>query len=262
MKKLLAILAAATVVNVAVQAAIIEQWDMGGNGQYQLSNTTGLNLGGHYNTNNHALAQTADDGTFLYSPTAGTGYGGKTALTAPIDLTAGVVTLSMAFTSINWSGTSVSNNNIGIRLYESDAGDAEYVGLQFLDSSDRIRVRMDNSAAMGGTSANFGRYGANLTASGTYNAVVEIDYANNQIRLSGAWDWNPAGPSVLTNTVNFAAAGFTTLGNFQTRYSSWMPGDTMLVDDITISQIPEPATLGMVAVFGLSIMVLRRKFMV
>lgn len=241
-------------------AAVIEQWDMSGNGQWQNSNN-GLNIGGHYNTNNHALAQTSGDSTFLYSPNVGTGYGGKSALTAPIDLTQGVVTLSMAFTAIDWSGTSGSNNNIGFRLYESAAADAEYVGLQFLDNSDRIRVRMEDS--VNGTSANFGRYGADLTASGTYNAMVEIDYANNEIRLSGAWDWNTGGGSsgVQTNSFNFAAAGFTSIGNFQTRYANWSSGDTMLVDDITISQvIPEPATLGMIAVFGGGILFIRRRF--
>lgn len=261
MKKTHAVLVVSAFVGMVTQAVVIEQWDMNGNGQWQNSLTSGLNLGAHYGSNSHAVVQTADDGTFLYSPITGTGFGAKTALTAPIDLTAGVVTLSMAFTSINWSGTPTANNNIGLRLYESDAVDAEYIGIQFYDNSDRIRVRMDNSTAMGGQSAAFGRYGADLTANGTYNAVVEIDYANNQIRLSGAWDWNPAGPAVLTNTVNFATASFTSLANIQTRYANWSAGDTMVVDDITISQIPEPATMGLVAFFGAASLFIRRHFM-
>lgn len=251
-----------SMVGVAAQAAVVEQWDMNGNGQWQNSLTSGLNIGGHYKTNNHTTAQTDNDGTFRFEPVSlPQGFGGKSALTAPIDLTAGVVTLSMAFTDIDWSGTSNINNNIAFRLYESDAGDAEYVGIKFLDNGDRLRVSMDNSSAMGGT-ANFGRYGADLTASGTYNAVVEVDYANNEVRLSGAWDWAPGGATTLTNTVNFVGAGFTTLGNFQTRYANWSAGDTMLVDDISISQIPEPATLGLIVSFGASILFIRQRFMI
>ena len=251
--------------SLAASAAVIEQWDMNGNGQWQNSLTTGLNLGGHYNTNNHTLAQTDDDGTFLFAPASlPQGFGGKTPLTAPIDLTQGVVTLSFAFTGVDWSGNPTVNNNIAFRLYESDAADAEYVGVQILDgfSTDRLRSRWDNSAAFGGTGSTFGRYGADLTASGNYSVVLEIDYANNEIRLSGAQDWDPVanGSGVLTNSVDFAAAGFTTIANFQTRYANWSAGDTMLVDDITISQIPEPATVGLVAIMGGSLLFIRRRF--
>jgi hypothetical protein len=260
MKKTLAILAVSSVVGVVAQAAVIEQWDMNGNGQWQNSNN-GLNIGGHYNTNNHTLAQTADDGTFLFAPaTLPQGFGGKTALSSAIDLTAGVVTLSMAFTDVNWSGTPGSNNNISFRLWEHGNAGADYVGVTFYDNGDRIRSRVEDS--VNGNNTAFGRYGADLTASGAYNAVVEIDYANNEIRLSGAWDWAPGGATTQTNSFDFAAAGFTSIGNFQTRYSNWSAGDTMLVDDITISQIPEPATLGLVAAFGGAIMFIRRQFMV
>ena len=87
----------------------------------------------------------------------------------------------MTFADIDWSGTAAANNNIGFRLYESSAGGAEYVGLQFLDGSNRIRVRMEDS--VNGTASNFGRYGADLTASGDLNATVEIDYANNDYKV-------------------------------------------------------------------------------
>ena len=261
--KKMAVVAMLSIVGVAAQAAIIDQWDMSKDGQWQspsYSETgSGVNLGGHYSTNNHTLAQTAGDSTFLYAPTTlPSGFGGKSALSSSIDLTAGVVTLSMAFTDIDWSGTAGANNNIGFRLY--DAAGANYVGMRFLDASNRIKVQVEDIT--NGTAATYGRYGADLTASGAYNAVMELDYANNEIRLSGAWDWAPGGVATQTNSFDFAAAGFSSISKFQTRYANWSAGDTMLMDDITISQIPEPATLGLVAAMGGAILFVRRRFMI
>lgn len=253
MKITLKILAVLAMAAASASAVVIDQWDMSGNGAYQYS-INGKGLGGHYYTNNHALAQTPDDGTFLYSPNASTGYSGKSSLAAPIDLTAGVVTLSMAFTEVNWSGTPTSNNNIGFRLWESGSS-ANYFGVEFLGINDRIRSK---GVSNQGDGASFGRYGPDLTASGAYNVSIEIDYANNEYRVFADCDWAPA--AVQTNSYDFAAAGMTSIGNFQTRYANWSTGDTMLVDDITISQIPEPATLGLVAASCAGLLFVRRRF--
>jgi len=263
MKKTAMLIAIMTGLALSASAVVIDAWDMNVNGTWQSPSYSetgaGVNLGGHYKNDLtvQQYAQTDDDGVFLFAPIAASGYAGKSALSSSIDLTAGLVTLSMAFTDVDWSGTPLANNNIGFRLYESAAVDAEYVGINIFDNGDRIRARSDNSTAMGGQDT-VGRYGADLTASGTYNAVIEVDYANDEIRFTGGWDWNPAGEDVVTTTVDFAAAGFSTIGNFQTRYANWSTGDTITMDDITVSQVPEPATFGMLGLGAIVIFTARR----
>lgn len=259
MKKILTLLAVSSLVGMVANATIIDEWDMNSNGQWQNSNN-GVNLGGHYNTNNQQVAQVADDGTFIFSPTTASGFGGKTALTSAADLTAGVVKLSWTYTSMDWSTTPAANNQVGFRLW-NNAG-TEYVGMAFADSSDKVFAFTKSSANLGNLNYKAGRVINSLSDSTTPRTVMlELDYANSEIRMyADAWQWKN-GFDVHTNTVDFASAGVTDVSKFQTYYQNWGTGDQTVFDNLVVEAIPEPATLGLISAFGGGILIIRRRFM-
>jgi hypothetical protein len=237
MKKWIAMLAVSTMYSIGAvaQVVIIDEWDMNGNGTWQNSNN-GLSLGNHYSSNNQQVAQIADDGTFIFSPsTLGQNFGGKTSFSSSVDLTEGVVTLSWTCTAMDWSATSSDNNQVGIRLW--DAAENNYVGLAFTDNSDRIFAYSKSSAALGNINQKTGRVINGLVDSSTPRTVsLEIDYANSEIRVSAdAWQWNN-GFNVHTTAVDFASAGMTNIAKFQTYYQSWGTGDQTIFDNLSLSQ--------------------------
>ena len=42
--------------------------------------------------------------------------------------------------------------------------------------------------------------------------------------------------------------------------NGWLPGDGVFIDNIVFQSIPEPATLGLVGLFGAGLLFARRKF--
>lgn len=258
MKKTVVTMAMMALAAVAVSAAIIDEWDMNGNGTWQNSNN-GLNLGGHYKTNNQQVAQIPNDGTFIFSPTSASGFGGKSAFTSSADLTAGIVRLSWTYTAMDWSTTPAANTQVGIRLW-NNAG-TEYVGMSFLDNNNKIFAYTKSSANLGNLNTKEGRVINGLSDSTTPRTVyLDLDYANSEVRMyANTWQWN-GGSDVHTNAVNFAAAGVTDISKFQTFYQNWGTGDTTTFDNLRVEAIPEPATLGMIAAVGVSLLFIRRRF--
>jgi hypothetical protein len=261
MRKTAVMVAVLALTAVAASAAIIDEWDMNDNGQWQNSNN-GLNLGAHYSSNNQQVAQVDDDGTFIFSPTATPqGFSGKTDLSSVADLTAGVVTLSYTYTAMDWSANPAANSQVGFRLWNS-AG-SQYVGMSFQDTSDKIWAYTKSSAGLGGLNAKTGRLINGLVDSSTPRTVkLELDYANSEVRMYAdtQWQWSPSGVNaVFTNSVDFASAGVTDIAKFQTYYQNWGTGDTATVDNIRIEAIPEPATLSMIGLVGSTLLILRRR---
>ena len=118
MKKWLAVLIGTAVCSAALaQITIIDEWDMNGNGTWQNSNN-GVNLGGHYSSNNQVVAQIPDDGTFFFSPddADGEGYTGRPAFTTSSDLTEGILRVSWSYTDMDWSVTTNLSNQVGFRV--------------------------------------------------------------------------------------------------------------------------------------------------
>ena len=244
----------------AAHANVVDEWDMNDNGTWQNSNN-GLNLGGHYASNNQQVAQVPDDGTFFFSPLNASGFGGKNPLSTTNDLTAGVIRLSWTYTAMNWTNNPTANAQVGFRLWNSAA--TEYVGLAFVDFNDKIFAFAKTSAGLGNLNQRTGRVVNGLEDSTTPRTVsIELDYANGEIRTTAdAWQWNN-GSDVHTNAVDFAAAGVTDIGAFQTYYQNWSTGDITTMDNIRIETIPEPAVWGMIAAVGAGILFIRRRFMI
>ncbi len=217
------------------RAVVIDEWDMNGNGTWQNSNN-GLNLGGHYSSDNQQVAQIPDDGTFFFSPLDASGYGPKSDLSSTADLTSGVVRLSWTYTAMNWTNTPAANAQVGFRIW--NAAKTDYVALAFVDSGDKIFVFAKSSAGLGNLNKKTGRVvNSLLTNNAPCTVMIDLDYANGEIRVSAdSWQWNN-GQDVHTNAVDFSAAGMTDIGAFQTYYQNWSTGDITTMDNIRIETI-------------------------
>lgn len=246
MKKWLAILVIPVLCATSALAGweSVDTWDMDSNGQWQNSDM-GLNLGGHYNSNLQQFVQTPDDGLFVFGPTNTSSFGGKPSLSAATDITSGVVRLTWKYDSMNWTNTPTANNQVGFRLW-NDAG-TEYVGLAFQDNSDKIWAYLKSSSGLGSLSVKTGRVINSLIDSSTPRTVImEIDYANGEVRMSAepAWQWSGVagqpGTYVHTNAVDFAGAGITDLSKFQTYYQNWSTGEQTVFDNLAYEKfVPE-----------------------
>jgi len=215
---------------------LVDEWDMDSNGQYQLSNN-GLILP-NSDTNVHQFAQVADDGIFVWAPTNASSFSAKTALSEPVVLTNNsVAKMTLRGTEIDWTADGSKASNFGIRLWDG----SNYIGLKISDqggaSSDAIRISCEDTD---GSNGNYGRFSTNGIASGDFYVTVEMDYNNNEIRLSGNWEWSPDGTSgVQTNSFDFAAAGLTELTQIQMRSANWTAGDKIVLDNLEIEYTTE-----------------------
>jgi hypothetical protein len=69
--------------------------------------------------------------------------------------------------------------------------------------------------------------------------TLELDYANNEVRMyADSWQMN-GGVDVHTNAVDFAAAGYTNVSHFQTFYQNWGAGNVTTFDNLKV-EFEEP----------------------
>ena len=229
---------------------IIDQWDMADDGQFQLSHN-GTSLGGVYATNNQQVAQTAGDGTFVFSPNSDTATSGALNFSAPMDLTENLVRLSWTFESINWTNTPATNNIFSFRFMVNTAA-TEYVELNIADvTGDAIWAQFKTTALLGsvGASGNTSRgritAGNNLELTAPRTITLELDYQDGEIRLSNSHDWNfipgngdKTAPVVLP--CDFAGNGVTNISQFQNYYANWGTGDQVVMDNLKVEIEPHP----------------------
>ncbi len=257
MKKTVGTLVVIALAAITASGAVIDHWDMNGNGTYQNSNN-GLNLGGHYNTNNQQFAQVDDDEMFNFSPTTASAFGAKIDLSSSIDVAATpIVKLTFDVGALDLSTTDTANSKFGFRLWANDGAANSWISLELGDNSNKIRAVTKTGSALGGLNSGAqGRVVNGLAGTGAGPVTMEIDFGANEIRTYGSdWQW-PVG-TVYTNSVNLASV--TSITDIQTYYSNWGTGDQVQVKDLVVEAIPEPATLGLVTAFGASIIFIRRR---
>lgn len=223
-----------TVTGVWAESVSVDTWDMNDNGLNQISDN-GVNLGAHYATNNQQFAQVDDDGLFLFAPTNASGYGSQIPLSSGSDLTAGIVTLSYTFDSVDWSTNAAESTKCGFRVY--NAATTNYVGIELLDSNDKLFAFTKSSAGLGGVNNKAGRLAVGLVGSDSRTITLELDYANSEVRMSGNWQWSPGGQVTFTNAVDFAAAGVTEIDRIRTYYAKWSAEDKISSDELSVGYI-------------------------
>jgi hypothetical protein len=238
------IMTAVAVFTFTAQATVVDEWDMNGNGLWQNSNN-GLNLGAMYKDANQAVAQVADDGTFFFSPSPaydadGSKFGGTGPLSSTNSLVDNVIRLSWSYTAMDWTTSAAAAQATGFRIY--NAAQAEFIGLEFKENSGKIWAYARSSANLGNLNAKTGRLINGLAGSGTPREVsVELDYANSEIRVyAGAeWDYSANGTDgVFTYAVDFATAGVTDIGAFQTYFNNWGATNVTTMNNLRVEILP------------------------
>ena len=168
-----------------------------------------------------------------------------------------MVKLTLTTASFDWSTNTAAKAKTNIRLW--DPAKTMWVALGYIDSNNKIKANVLTDTELGGTNIIAGRLVNGLAGTPTSEIVMEIDYANSELRTyaPSGWDY-PAAGTVYTNSVDFAGAGMTEIGAIQTVYANWTAGDQTVWDSVTIEQIPEPASLGLFAALGGALLLVRR----
>lgn len=250
-------------------AAVLEDWQFNdANGtQLNVANNSGtvgtaFNFGGP-STQNGSL--NIGDANY-YKWDVGTGQTYRSASFA--DLTTGVVTFEYVVADWYLGGSAGETGN-GIKFNVGGTTGTMQLEFEVAQSpGDDIRVRSQNSnnGSLSGTDAQHQLAGLNLTntASVTVQLVANLD--------TGAWSTqvdygvgfmdlvaNGAGMNSI-NQIQLVADGG--VNGWEYNGTGGVAADFVKIDSVTLTQIPEPATLGLIAAFGGGIVFIRRRFMI
>lgn len=276
MKKIM-MLATIVAIGMTAQAVVIDTWDMNGNGPWQTSDNgidgvPGITVGPHLGSANQSQAQTDDDGVFLLDPTniSGNSYSGKTPLSTVINVSATpIVRLTLDINNINLSGDAATHSQFGVRLWDNRAGnDQKFVNMIVRDNgaADKVFAYAATGNSIDGSYHNWqaGRLVNGLVGTASSKVVMDIDFANDEIRMYAPDNWNYAPDGVgqvFTNSMDLSSVA--QIDNIQLYSANWDngAGDFMELNELTVEAIPEPATLGLVVAFGGAILFIRRSFM-
>ncbi|VGO17490.1 hypothetical protein PDESU_06086 [Pontiella desulfatans] len=164
-------------------------------------------------------------------------------------------------------GIGTVNNGIKFNFGSATNGSAQLEFEVAQSGSNDIRVRSQNSnnGTLSGTDSQHQLGGLNLTntSSVTVQLLADLD--------TGVWstrvDYNGSWADLVTD-----GTGMTSIDRIQlvvdASNGTWEYGgiggtatEFIKIDSVSLTQIPEPATLGMIAVFGGGILFIRRRFM-
>lgn len=253
----------------SASAVVIDEWGFDSSGTPEVSNN-GTSLQSSYQVSRQQSWAVQEAGFLTLSNTNGQFFTGKRPLATSVDLTSSAS--SVVRMTINYAGISVNDGNLatdatwGFRLADVDSDN--YISIQIgQDTSDKIWAR--TKSEVGGVSQRAGRLAnGQEDLTGAYDVVLELDYANNEIRTysPGGWQFDANGTDyVFTNAYNFADNSIDSIdyiqGFQQNVEQTGTQGAFIKLDNLRVEAIPEPATLGIVAISGLSMLFIRRRFM-
>jgi hypothetical protein len=165
-------------------------------------------------------------------------------------------------------GIGTVNNGVKFNFGSAANGSAQLEFEVAQDPSNDIRVRSQNSnnGNLSGTDAQnqLGALNLTNTASVTVQLLADLD--------TGAWSTQVDAGSGFVDLVT-DGTGMTSIDRIQlvvdASNGTWEYGgvggtatEFVMIDSVTLTQIPEPATLGLIAAFGGSILFIRRRFMI
>lgn len=184
-------------------------------------------------------------------------------------LTSGQYVFEFVIADWNLAGTDgIGTVNNGIKFnFGSNAGKAqlEFEVAQAPSNDIRVRSQNSNNGTLSGTDAQNQLGGLNLTntAPVTVQLLADLD--------TGAWSTQVDSGSGFVDLVT-DGTGMTSIDQIQliidASNGAWEYGgaggtatEFVKIDSVTLTQIPEPATLGLIAAFGGGILFIRRRFM-
>jgi hypothetical protein len=271
-KQNILMLAATLLVAVSYADTILQDWqfnDANGTALSSVNNSgtvgTSWNFGGPQVQN--GSLNIGDTTYYKWNPGSSTIY--RTASFAA--LTTGQYAFRFVVADWNLAGTDgigTVNNGIKFNFGSAANGSAQLEFEVAQAPSNDIRVRSQNSSngTLSGTDAQNQLGGLNLTntASVTVQLLADLD--------TGAWSTQVDSGSGFVDLVT-DGAGMTSIDQIQliidASNGAWEYGgvggtatEFVKIDSVTLTQIPEPATLGLIAAFGGGILFVRRRFMI
>ena len=185
------------------------------------------------------------------------------------------ITLTMKISDIDFSQTTGNDNNnanFGFRLFDRASGfpngNANYfIGLTVMDTynSDRLQlaVMSSNGTILSG--------GSGLTGAGNRTRIDYLDDAgvledDTDYTFSlaldlaaGEWAAQIDDESAVTGTFN--TNHIVGVDGYQAAFQQFSSEDYIDIDEISVSVIPEPATIGLLAGMGSGMIWIRRRFL-
>jgi hypothetical protein len=248
---------------------VIDEWTFNNDAAPNLSDQ-GANLQGRWTDAQQAVPQVPGDNVFILAPT-NSFFTGKSSLSTAIDTsTYNLVRITVDYTALDFSANPANNAQLQFRFWDAGgengagSGDDEWIGLAIQDNfnNDKVFGRVNFGGGLGSSGVNAGRLVNSLGPDAVARTVVmELDFANNEVRMSSPqWQWSTLGgaesPATFTNAVDLSSVA--SIDRIQSNFSNWTAGDTITLDNLVVEAIPEPATLGLLASFGITALVYRR----
>lgn len=184
------------------------------------------------------------------------------------------ISLTMKISDVDFSqttGNSNNNANFGIRLWDRASGfgngnGAYFIGLTVLDTynSDRLQLALQSSNGTilsGGTgltgTKNRTRIGW-LTSNGVLEDETDYEFSLALDLAAGAWSAQINDEDAVTGTFN--QDHIVGIEAYQAAFQQFSSEDYIDIDEISVSVIPEPATVGLLAGMGSGLLWIRRRF--
>lgn len=186
------------------------------------------------------------------------------------------ITLTMKITDMDFSqttGNSNNNGNFGFRLFDRASGfnangshDNHFIGLTVMDTfnNDRLQLALQSSNGTllsGGTgltsAGNRTRIGW-LTSGGTLEDETDYEFSLSLDLAAGAWSAQINDEDAVTGTFN--TNDIVGIEGYQAAFQQFSPEDYIDIDEVSVSVIPEPATIGLLAGMGSGMIWIRRRF--
>ena len=186
------------------------------------------------------------------------------------------ITLTMKLTDMDFSqttGNSNNNGNFGFRLFDRATGfnangshANNFIGLTVMDTynNDRLQLALMSSNGTilsGGT----GLTGANnrtrigwLTSGGTLEDATDYEFSLALDLAAGSWSAQINDDAAVTGTFN--QEQIVGIDGYQAAFQQFSAEDYLDIDEISVSVIPEPATVGLLASMGGGLLWIRRRF--
>ena len=189
------------------------------------------------------------------------------------------VDITLKITDLDWSattGNSGNNANFSFRLWDKATGivgeqaggpaNTYFMGLTVMDSfnSDRLQLAVTSSngtilsGGTGLTSQNNRTRVAWLGAAGELANSNDYEFGLSMDLAAGTWSASINGVEETTGT--FDTAHINGFDRYQSTFQQFSNGDYIDIDEISVSVIPEPASVSMIALAGGSVIWLRRRF--
>ncbi|MEC7908357.1 MAG: PEP-CTERM sorting domain-containing protein [Verrucomicrobiota bacterium] len=195
------------------------------------------------------------------------------------------ITLTYKVSALDFGSNGNRNANVGFRLWDKATGMTDgvssgyFMGLSIMDTPS---AEFNNA---GGENAGWNRLnisvissngtilsgGDGLTSSGNRTRLAwltergsdltysdDLDITLSLALASGAWSATVNDGAAVTGTFN--TDHINGIDRYQMGFATMSSGDYIDIDEISVSVIPEPASVSLIALAGGSIMMLRRRF--